>query len=98
MKIQIGCSKHFYENIPPIKDYLESKGHVISLPNSYDEQLKEERLKSLSFGGATFLEIYTAWKLSKRIFLYNPIPENIFTDELTGINPKVINRNLEEII
>ena len=136
MKILIACSKHFYGNIPPIKEYLENKGYIISLPNSYDEPLKEERLKSSSLeehikwkaemmrkdesnispvdallvlnfdkngnenyiGGTTFLEIYTAWKLKKDIFLYNPIPNNIFTDELIGMNPKIINKNLEEII
>lgn len=48
-------------------------------------------------GGATFLEIYTAWRMNKNIFLYNPIPKNIFTDELIGINPKVINGDLNKI-
>ena len=33
-------------------------------------------------GGATFMEIVKAWELNKKIFLYNPIPENIFRDEL----------------
>jgi hypothetical protein len=48
MKIFIVCSKHFYHKVPKIRDYLESKHHKITLPNSFDEPLKEERMKSLS--------------------------------------------------
>jgi|ETNmetMinimDraft_2_1059921.scaffolds.fasta_scaffold02109_5 predicted adenylyl cyclase CyaB len=45
-------------------------------------------------GGATFMEIVKSWEMGKKIFLYNPIPENIFKDELIGINPVVINGDL----
>jgi len=48
-------------------------------------------------GGATFLEIYTAWKMGKKIFFHNPLPSCSFTDELKGINPILINGNLEMI-
>ncbi len=48
-------------------------------------------------GGGTFIEIIKAWELNKKIFLYNPIPQNIFTDELTGINPIIINKDLSKI-
>ena len=48
-------------------------------------------------GGATFLEIVKAWEMNKKIFLYNSIPNNIFKDELIGINPIIINGNLEMI-
>ncbi len=133
MKIFIACSKHHYNKIPEIKKKLEEMGHEISLPNSYDNPLKEEELKKLNkeehikwkskmmrrdkiniepndailvlnfekdgqenyIGGATFLEIYKAWELGKKIFLLNPIPENIFKDELTGINPIILNKNLD---
>ncbi|MFA5953126.1 MAG: hypothetical protein WC812_00880 [Candidatus Pacearchaeota archaeon] len=50
-------------------------------------------------GGATFLEIYEAFNMGKKIFFYNPLPENkYFKDELIGINPKIINKDLSEII
>jgi hypothetical protein len=45
-------------------------------------------------GGATFLEIFKAWELGKKIFLYNPIPEGMLYDELVGMNPVVINGDL----
>lgn len=135
MKILIACSKHFYNKIPEVKEELESLGHEIMTPNSYDEPLKEEDMKKVGklehslwkqemmrlhepkikqndailvlnyqkngqenyIGGATFMEIVKAWELNKKIFLYNPIPENIFKDELMGINPAILNQNLNLI-
>jgi hypothetical protein len=48
-------------------------------------------------GGATFLEIFRAWEMNKKLFLYNPIPDNIFKDELTGMNPLILNQDLSKI-
>ncbi len=48
-------------------------------------------------GGATFLEIYKAWEMGKKIFFYNALPNCSFTDELKGINPVVISGDLEMI-
>lgn len=45
-------------------------------------------------GGATFLEVYKAWDLGKKIFFYNDLPNCSFTDELVGINPVVVNGDL----
>jgi len=122
MRIFIVSSKHFYYKIPEIKQNLEDEGHVVTLPNSFDNPFKEEEMKKLSpeehslwkgemlkkdeeninpqdailvlnfekngvsnyIGGATFLEIYKAWELGKKIFFYNPIPEGILKDEIVG--------------
>jgi len=48
-------------------------------------------------GGGTFMEIVKAWELDKKIYLYNPVPECIFTDELRGINPVIINGDLSKL-
>ena len=48
-------------------------------------------------GGATFMEIVKAWELKKKIFFYNPLPKCSFTDELTAINPIIINKDLSLI-
>lgn len=48
-------------------------------------------------GGATFLEVYMAFDQGKKVFFYNPIPEGILKDELLGMNPTVINGNLDLI-
>jgi diphthamide synthase subunit DPH2 len=135
MKILVCCSKHFYKDIEEVKSFLESRGHEISLPNSYNEPFAEERFKKMSneehaewkgvmmrrdepnikiqdailflnfeknkipnyIGGATFLEIYTAWEMNKKIFFYNPLPNCSFIDELKAINPIIINGDLEVI-
>lgn len=129
MKLFICCSKHIYDKIPPIKARLEELGHILTLPNSYDNPDKEEIMKKISteahsqwkgemlrlqvekvtandgilvlnmekqgqmnyIGGATFLEIFKAFELGKKIFLYNPIPDSFLRDELLGMNPTIIN-------
>lgn len=48
MKIFICSSKHFYSKIQEIKSELEKQGHKITLPNSYEEPLKEEEMKKIS--------------------------------------------------
>ncbi len=49
-------------------------------------------------GGATFLEIYKAFEMNKRIFFYNALPENkYFKDELIAFKPKIINKDLSKI-
>lgn len=48
-------------------------------------------------GGATFIEIYEAFKNNKKIFLYHDIPKGILYDEITGFDPIIINENLDLI-
>ena len=48
-------------------------------------------------GGATFLEIYDAFRLGKRIFFVNDLPEGMLKDELIGFNGLVINGDLTKI-
>lgn len=135
MKLFIACSKHFYDRIPNIKRELEEAGHEISMPNSYDEPLREEQMKGrgleahvewkaemmrrdkeniesndailvLNFekkgqpnyiGGATFLEMYKAWELGKRLFLYNLIPDSMIRDEIIGMAPVILNGDITKI-
>ena len=48
-------------------------------------------------GGATFLEIYDAFRLGKKIFFVNDLPEGMLKDELIGFNGLVINGDLTKI-
>ena len=48
-------------------------------------------------GGATFLEMYDAFRLGKKIFLYNDVPEGILADEIIGFSPIIINGNLTKV-
>lgn len=45
MKIFMIASKHNYHRIEEIKTELENKGHIITLPNSFEDPFIEERLK-----------------------------------------------------
>ena len=105
MKIFIICSKNFYDRIPELQKSLEENGHVITLPNSYEDVGAEERYRALGnkdhsewksgmlkhsanvienndavlvlnfnkndmqnyIGGATFIEMYDAFRLEKKI-------------------------------
>lgn len=136
MKIFICASKYNYSHIANIKKALEKMGHEITVPNSYDEPMKELEIKKLGheehanwkgsmirlqkekvlandavlvlnfekngaqnyIGGATFLEIYQAFDSRRKVYLYNPIPECNFKDELIGMGVVVINGDLSKVI
>ena len=46
-------------------------------------------------GGATFLEMYDAFRMNKKIFMYNDIPDGMLYDEINGFDPIIINGNLD---
>lgn len=132
MKIFITASKQFYDKVEKVRSELEGKGHIVTLPNGFEEPNKEQEMHKLSpkehqswkaemiredgrivaandailvlnfekhgqpnyIGGATFLEIFKAFELNKKVFLFNPIPDGMLTDELLGMGPKVIDGNL----
>lgn len=48
-------------------------------------------------GGNTFLEMGFAHILNKKIFLWNDIPNMLYTDEIKAMQPIIINRNLDLI-
>lgn len=48
-------------------------------------------------GGATFIEIYEAFKNKKKIYLYHDIPKGILYDEIAGFEPIILNENLDLI-
>lgn len=49
-------------------------------------------------GGATFLEMYDAFRLGKEIFMFNEIPDGILSDEIKGFSPIIIKGNLKKTI
>ena len=87
-----------------IKDHAEWKSKMIK---EQEQKIKaNDALLILNFnkgnsknyiGGAVFLEMYKAWELGKKIFLYNSIPNSILTDEILGFQPIIINGNLSAI-
>ena len=63
---------------------------------NFDKEQDNKIFKNY-IGGATFLEMYDAFRLGKKIFLYNNIPEGMLFDEIEGFNPILINGNLDLI-
>ncbi len=80
MKIFICASKHLYSRIPEIKEILEKKGHQITLPNSFDNPLREEEMKLIS------KEEHEKWK-SKMLKLL---------DEKIKLNDAILVLNFEK--
>ena len=61
------------------------------------DKITDETIEKNYIGGATFLEIYDAFRLNKKIYLYNDIPEGILYDEIQGFAPIIINGDLSKI-
>ena len=65
---------------------------VLNLDKVTDEEIEKNYI-----GGATFLEMYDAFRLNKKIFLYNDIPKGMLYDEIQGFNPIIINGDLSKV-
>ena len=63
---------------------------------NYDKE-KDGIIYKNYIGGATFLEMYDAFRLGKKIYLMNDIPDGMLYDEIQGFGPIVINGSLEQI-
>lgn len=58
---------------------------------------KEGEIFKNYIGGATFLEMYDAFRLGKKIYLYNDIPKGMLFDEIEGFGPIIIKGDLNLI-
>lgn len=65
---------------------------VLNLDNEKDGKIIKNYI-----GGATFLEMYDAFRNNKKIFLYNDIPNGILYDEIQGFGPILINTNIDNV-
>jgi hypothetical protein len=73
-----------------IRDYFEEikNGDAVLVIN-------EERKNIRNYiGGNSFLEIAFAHVLNKKIFIINPLPEMIYSDELIAMQPIILNGDL----
>jgi hypothetical protein len=132
MRVFVCASRANYDRVASVRLELEHGGHVVTLPNNYDDPGREERIRQstpneyrdwkarmlemqrekvrandavlvLNFGkgeshnylgGATFLEVFKAWELGRKIFFFNPLPDGILRDELEAMSPLVIHGDL----
>jgi len=58
---------------------------------------KDGKVLNNYIGGATFLEMYDAFRLGKKIYLYNDIPDGMLYDEIEGFGPIIISGDLKQI-
>ncbi len=49
-------------------------------------------------GGNTLIEMAFAHVLNKRIFMYNPIPDMQYKDEIEAMQPEVLDGNLTKVL
>ena len=61
------------------------------------DKITNKKIDKNYIGGATFLEIYDAFRLNKKIYLYNDIPKGMLYDEIEGFAPIIINGDLSKI-
>ena len=82
------------------KMYKQSEGVISNMDAvlvlNYDKT-KDGIVYEDYIGGATFLEMYDAFRLGKQIFLMNDIPQGMLYDEIEGFGPIVINGNIDLI-
>lgn len=95
--LQLGEEKHrqFKAKMFKQSEELISKLDAVLVLN-FDKE-KDGVIYKNYIGGATFLEMYDAFRLGKKIYLWNPIPDSIFKDEIAGFGPIIINGNIEMI-
>lgn len=48
-------------------------------------------------GGATFLELYDAYMMDKKVYLWNDVPKGILYDEIHGFAPVVLHGSLKNL-
>ena len=73
------------------KEIIRANDAILVL--NFDKENKKNYI-----GGATFLEIYNAFDMDKKIYLFNPIPDGMLRDEIEGMNPIIINGDLNKIL
>lgn len=76
------------------EDTISNMDAVLVL--NLDKEKDGEIIKNY-IGGATFLEMYDAFRLGKKIYLYNDIPKGMLFDEIEGFGPIIINGDLSLI-
>jgi hypothetical protein len=80
------------------KKMFRQSEHTISNVDAVVVVNKQKNGVDGYIGGATFLEMYDAFRMNKKIFLLNPIPEiSLIKDELIGFSPIILNNDLEKV-
>ena len=76
------------------EDIIKNMDAVLVL--NFDKNT-DDKIEKNYIGGATFLEMYDAFRLNKKIYLYNDIPKGILYDEIQGFAPVIIKGDLSKV-
>jgi len=91
---ELGAKEHAVWKASMIK-------HSEDVINSIDAVLVlnfEKNGQQNYIGGATFLEMYDAFRLGKTIYMYNDVPDGMLKDEIVGFSPIILNEKLAKIM
>jgi len=83
----------YEDNVDMIKRYYQLiKDSDAILVLNYDKKGIKNYI-----GGSVLMEMGFAYVLDKKIFMYNPIPEMNYSDELIAMKPIILKGDLEKI-
>ena len=94
---ELGKEKHQEFKAKMYKQSEEVISNMDAVLVLNQDKKKNGQIYKNYIGGATFLEMYDAFRMNKKIYLYNDIPEGILYDEIEGFNPIIINKDLNII-
>jgi len=108
IEIPRNTEKYANGNKPPEKHFESTKNKLESnLIQDYYNKIKEsdavlvintDKNGNKNYvGGNTFLELGFAHVLDKKVYMYNPIPDMLYTDELLVFQPTILNGDLSKI-
>ena len=94
----LGETKHKEFKAAMFKQSAETIANMDAILVLNLDREKDGKIYPSYIVGATFLEMYDAFRMNKKIFLFNNIPEGILKDEIIGFDPIVINKHLDLVI
>ena len=109
MKIGLMHSLDFSKEVLDLKDKGNFSDYTISkdlIRWNWERIQKDEAILVINLtkkgienyiGGNTFLEMGFAYVSNKKIFLWNDIPDMLYTDEIKAMQATVINGNIDLI-
>ena len=94
---KLGCVEHQKFKAQMYKQSIDTIKNMDAVLVLNFDKITDGKIEKNYIGGATFLEMYDAFRLNKKIYLYNDIPKGILYDEIQGFAPVIINGDLSKV-
>jgi len=98
---ELETTNHIYsESVKNKMNHDLIRGHFEEIKNSDAILIINEKRNGVDnyIGGNSFLEMGFAHVLGKKIFLFNDVPEIMYKDEITAMQPVVVDCDLAKIL